>query len=241
MAETKHLLILANSVRAKKHCVAGLLATHLGEIDVSGKWIRLADPRDTDGAVPFASTICPGRGSVRPLQLIKVVLQGNCCDANHPEDWNFDPDQEWQYESTMDFTKLSSITQTPLRLWHDGTNNNSVNAGYVPQMGQGAATLYLIKAPAGWTFTFWKEWNKFEKRDDVKRKLSFNYAGQVHEFSVTDAAFTSRHSIYKRATETHQTLTVPNADNVYFCLSLTKLTPEFNRKHYKICATIFEP
>jgi hypothetical protein len=76
--------------------------------------------------------------------------------------------------------------------------------------------------------------------------LTFSYAGEYHEFSVTDKAFTSRHNIYNRATEMRQTLTVPDPNNVYFCLSLTRLTPpdvnlRFSLHHYKICATIFEP
>ena len=91
----------------------------------------------------------------------------------------------------------------------------------------------------GGGFTFTKTWNAFEKRHDVKRKLTFTYAGQPHEFSVTYIAFSTRHQIYDRATEEVQTLRSRNP-NVWFCLSLTKLTPEFSRKHYKICATLFE-
>lgn len=88
MPEIKHILILANSVRSKKHCVAGKVATPLSgsDYDIGKDWIRLTDPRVPDGAVPYASTICPGKGSVRPLQLIKMELQGSCNDANHPED-----------------------------------------------------------------------------------------------------------------------------------------------------------
>jgi hypothetical protein len=138
------------------------------------------------------------------------------------------------------------VADNPPKIWHDGSASNSVLAGYVPKMPAPAATLYLIKAPDGWSFTFWKEWNSFENRNDVKRKLTFSYAGEYHEFSVTDKAFTSRHNIYNRATETRQTLTVPDPNNVYFCLSLTRLTPpdvnlRFSLHHYKICATIFEP
>ena len=244
MPETKHVLILANSVRSKKHCVAGKIAAPRadGNYDIGPGWVRLTDPRVPDGAVPYASTICPGKGSVRPLQIIKVALQGSCNDANHPEDWNFDPAQTWTFENSITFETLHIVADAPPGLWHDGSADNSVPAGYVPKMQTPAATLYLIKAPPGWSFSFWKEWNSFEQRSDVKRKLSFTYAGEYHEFSVTDKAFTNRHNIYNRATETHQSLVVPNPDNVYFCLSLTRLTPpDFDRKHYKICATVFEP
>src|SRR5438309_1866415 len=101
MSETKHILILANSARAGKHCVAGKLATPLkdGSYDVGNQWIRLSDPRDTqDGAVPYADTLCrPGRASVRPLDIVAVSLQAPCNDPNHPEDWFYDPARPWQY------------------------------------------------------------------------------------------------------------------------------------------------
>jgi hypothetical protein len=248
MPETKYILILANSVRSQKHCVAGKVATPQadGNYDIGMEWIRLTDSRVPDGAVPYANTICPGKGSVRPLQLIKVELQDSCNDANHPEDWNFEPTLQWTWESSTTFASLPIVADNPPKIWHDGSASNSVLAGYVPKMPAPAATLYLIKAPDGWSFTFWKEWNSFENRNDVKRKLTFSYAGEYHEFSVTDKAFTSRHNIYNRATETRQTLTVPDPNNVYFCLSLTRLTPpdvnlRFSLHHYKICATIFEP
>jgi hypothetical protein len=131
------------------------------------------------------------------------------------------------------------MADQPRILWDDGGENRSVAAGYVRKMANQAASLYLIRAPADWAFTYWKTWNAFEKRDEVKRKLTFSYAGRPHEFSVTDIAFSTRHHIYDRATEEIQTLRSGNP-NVWFCLSLTKLTPEFSRKHYKICATIFE-
>src|SRR5438874_2572132 len=111
MAETKFILILANSVRSQKHCVAGKIAVPQadGTYDIGNEWIRLTDPRVPDGAVPYTSTICPGNGSVRPLQLIKAVLQGSCNDVNHPEDWNFEPTQNWSFENSTTFEALTLV------------------------------------------------------------------------------------------------------------------------------------
>jgi hypothetical protein len=52
MSQTKHLVILANSIRAKKYCIAGkeVFPKKEGEVDI-GPWIRLADPTDPHGAV----------------------------------------------------------------------------------------------------------------------------------------------------------------------------------------------
>lgn len=244
MAETKCILILANSARAGKHCVAGKFVTPLadGKFNVSHQWIRLNCPNDPEGAVPYIDTFCPSHGSVRPLDIVRVVLGLKCNDADHPEDWNYDPSQRWEFVARFAPTNLSSITDTPDFIWHDGIQNNAVTAGYVRDMQNSPATLYLIRAPNGWAFSYWKEWNSFKGKDTTQRKLTFSYANQTHEFSVTDTFFTLRHKIFEKATGQIQTITVKDLPNVFFCLSLTKLTPpNFNRCHYKICATIFEP
>ncbi|MGA2241394.1 MAG: hypothetical protein ABSH11_05090 [Verrucomicrobiota bacterium] len=244
MAETKHILILANSARAGKHCVAGKFVIPRGDskFDVCQQWIRLNCPNEPEGAVPYINTICPNHGSVRPLDIVQVVLDAKCNDEDHPEDWNYDPSQRWEFAARFDPKNLSSIADTPDSIWHDGAQNNAVAAGYVRHMQGSPATLYLIKAPDNWVFAYWNEWNTFKGKDTTQRKLTFSYANQTHEFSVTDTAFTSRHKIYDKATSQSQTITARDLPNAFFCLSLTKLTPpDFNRYHYKICATIFEP
>lgn len=242
MSEEKLILILANSVRDKKHCVAGKVATALenGKFNISQQWIRLTDPRDPEGAVLPATTLLKGLRGVRPLDIIKVVLQDHCKDPNHPEDCFFDPAQKWELVASVGFDALPLIADNPLAIWHDGIEERSVPAGYVPQMAAQAATLYLVKAPPDWAFSYWKEWNQWESRNDTKRKLTFTYANRHQQFSVTDRAFTNRYKIFDRATEMTQYLESPNP-KAYFCLSLTKLTPKYSQKHYKICATIFEP
>jgi hypothetical protein len=240
MTDVRHVLVLANSVRAGKHCVAGKLAKPIGDshYDISDEWIRLNDPRHPEGAVSYTNTVCQGHGSVRPLDIVRVAVESHCGDPDHPEDWHFDPAQAWQYVGKVDFNLIPDFVDAPNFIWHDTFSGNSVPAGYVRQMNK-PATLYLVKAPTDWTFSFWNEWNSWENRKDTKRKLSFTYDGSIHEFSVTDADFTRRHNIYTRATDSRQTLEVPDSTKAFFCLSLTKLTSKFP-KHYKICATIFE-
>lgn len=245
MAEVKHLLVLANSARDGRHCVAGKLAVPRpdGNFDVAPRWIRLSDPSTEEGAVPYLNTICPGHGPVRPLDVVKVPLKESCNNPDHPEDCFFDPTLKWEYVASVSIDALAQVADNPKALWNQGSEAKSVPAGYVRQMGDGGATLYLIKAPANWKFTFWKEVNPFAQNEKTIRRLEFTYAGRYHEFSVTDTDFTRRHGIFNRMKlYEQQMLTVPNPANAYFCLSLTRLTsPNFDRKHYKICATIFEP
>ena len=70
------------------------------------------------------------------------------------------------------------------------------------------------------------------------RDLTFIYAGRYHEFSVTDPDFMERHKIWDRMQETAQHLCLASSANIFLCLSLGL---EFRGRHYKICATIFEP
>jgi hypothetical protein len=243
MAETKHIIVLANSARAGKHCVAGKVVTLMtdGSFSFQNQWIRLNCSTDPEGAVPYANTICQNHGSVRPLDVIKVTMHSPCNDPDHPEDWHYDLTQPWQFIGRVDPCRLPDLADTPQSIWHSLGDNKSVPAGYVPSMGMSAATLYLIKSPPGWAFTHWKEQNQFGPMPKTFRRLEFSYSGVSHDFSVTDTDFTRRHDVYnKMQMYTHQRLSVPNPEKAFFCLSLTKLTPQFSRQHYKICATIFE-
>jgi hypothetical protein len=247
MREVKYVAILANSVREKKRCVAGkeVFPRADGKYEI-GPWIRFADPNDPHGAVSRASTLCGFIGGVRaarPLDIVEAVFTGSCVNADHPEDCFFDTRRRWQIVDKLGYEKLRELQDCPVTLWNDGVKPNSVPAGYVRNMGRKAATLYLLKAPTGWSFAFWRS----EAPDDASpgqmkerqhRVLSFRFGGMCHEFSVTDDEFNDRHKIFDRASGLRQLLTIPDSTNVFFCLSLT---PEFRNRHYKIGATIFEP
>lgn len=248
MAETKHILILANSEREGGRCIAGKLATPLeGEsVDFGQQWIRLNNPGSSgSGAVPYVHTLChsPHRSAVRPLDIVKVTLLDQCNNPDHPEDWNYDPSVPWEWVGTANKDCLAAIVDTPPTLWHDGSEK-AVHAGYIRKMPQ-PASLYLINAPSGWSFEHFKEWNQHKGYDKKRRRLKMTFGGRYHDFSVTDSEFDRRFKLPGAASQwpdIPSKLTVPHPDSVYFCLSLTGLTPpDFISHHYKICATIFEP
>jgi hypothetical protein len=246
MPQEKHIVILANSVRAKKYCVAGKEVSPKGngKYDV-GKWIRFTDPKDAQGAVSYSSTVCESGGqtrAVRPLDIVKATFTEPCGNPDHPEDFFFDSSRRWQIVGRATHENLPEFQDTPQTLWHDGVEANSVPTGYVRKMGNTAASLYLIKAPKDWHFMFWKSQapdydNLGQMKTKQHRELSFQFQKRHHEFSVTDPEFTKRHKIYDRMTDSPQSLKVLDSTNVFFCLSLT---PEFRGRHYKIAATIFE-
>ncbi|MDR3456021.1 MAG: hypothetical protein P4N60_01135 [Verrucomicrobiae bacterium] len=117
MAETKHILILANSKRPGGFCVAGKLATPLeaGLYDISNQWIRLVDPRNPAGGVPYGSTLCQGQ-AIRPLDMVKVVITGSCNNPDHPEDHFFDHTQAWEKVAEYGKDCLPTIVDNPASL-----------------------------------------------------------------------------------------------------------------------------
>lgn len=244
MPETKYILILANSARTKnKYCVAGKIATPLpdGRFDFKSEWIRLNNPSEGEGAVPYATTICPGRGAIQPLDIIEVQLQCPCNNPNHPEDWNYDPAVKWKWVTRADKSCLPDIVDDPVNLWIDVQKPNSVPVGYVTQMLPQPSTLCLIEAPKQMDFLFWKKTitdDQGKEKTKSVRELSFYLARQYHEFSVTDPAFMLRHKIWDRMTDMPQNIRLRDTPPIYLCLSLGL---EFRSRHYKICATIFEP
>jgi hypothetical protein len=241
MSDTKHILVLANSERVGGRCVAGKIATPLdgGNFDIGQQWVRLNNPTTKEGAVPYMDTVCrPNHTAVRPLDLIQVPLLDPCNNPDHPEDWNYDTTQKWKWIASAKPQDLAAIVDTPASLWN--AESDAVPAGYIRRMAPPPASLYLIKAPRGWTFKYFKEWNQYKGYDKKRRRLQFSFAGSHHDMSVTDSEFDHRFKLPGAVSQwpsMPETLPVPNPDAWYFCLSLT---PELNGKQYKICATFFE-
>jgi hypothetical protein len=147
MAETKHIIVLANSARAGKHCVAGKVVTLMtdGSFSFQNQWIRLNCSTDPEGAVPYANTICQNHGSVRPLDVIKVTMHSPCNDPDHPEDWHYDLTQPWQFIGRVDPCRLPDLADTPQSIWHSLGDNKSVPAGYVPSSLSDLGRRFFLK------------------------------------------------------------------------------------------------
>lgn len=241
MAETKHILILANSRRPGGHCVAGKIATPLSETsyDVTDRWIRLVDPRNPAGGVAYQNTICRGK-AIRPLDLIEVTTTTHCNNEDHPEDWFFDPTRQWQKVAELPRSCLANIVDRNITLWHDRTSANSVASGFVRTMQPHQFSICLVPGPPKMDFFFWKKTVHDPKTGQAKMKyvrdLSFHHSGAYHEFSVTDPEFMS--PFWKKITEHPQAMNFPDASRHYLCLSLGL---DFHGKQYKVGATIFQP
>ena len=241
-AMVKTLVILANSIRESHRCVTGKELIPRGpKYDVKG-WIRLAHPETERGAVPVESTICADGASAAVLDIVEVKVLGPCADPNHPEDWHFDPRAAWKRIRSVPGKGLAKLADKPPSLWKHGKDSRHVPEGYVSEMPE-PASLYLVGAPKDWHVYYWKERvdapeqsGKFVNK--TRRRLSFRYGEHYHEFEITDPAFIERYALFENAKEDeYQEVGIERREGAYFCLSLT---PEWQGRHYKIAATIFE-
>jgi hypothetical protein len=185
MSETKTIIILANSVRSGARCIAGkeLLPREDGTFD-GGRWIRLADHGTKEGAVSARVAHCPGHGWVKTLDIVKVVLESPCNNPDHPEDWWLEPSQPWQFVERRTVADIPLLADHPPTIWY-AAESDAVPAGYVRAMGQQAASLYIVKAPEQWKFTYHKEYISFKGYNKKVRRLELTSGGQYHEFSVS--------------------------------------------------------
>jgi hypothetical protein len=242
MAETKEIVVLASSIRDNNLCVAGKELISKGETYDVGPWVRLSEKATKGGAVNPNTAKITGHGKVRPLDVIKVVVEANCKNPDHPEDWWLKPGEPWAFVSTYKHDILPKLVDPITALWNDGSGCKAVYAGHVPKMGKAASTLALVKAPQNWKFEYWKEikpgYDGGPPKEKFHRDLQFKFGPHYHEFSVTDPEFMERHNVWKKMVQNSpQQVTVAKPDEVFFCLSLGL---EFYGKHYKIAATIFE-
>jgi hypothetical protein len=236
--ETKHVIILANSVRRQKRCIAGkeLFPAGNGKFR-AGKWIRVADPDCQEGGVSENHMVSESGRRIEILDIVEIQFRGPCNDPNHPEDWWLEPGKKFRFVDRRDRSVLKFLEDHPAQLWQSASPE-SVPFGYVKEMGANAASLNLIRCTEGAQFRYWKEMDAESKKEKRHFRFTLSYANSTHDFSVTDPLFTRRHKVFDKLTEELQTIEFAKPSEVFVCASLT---PEFNGKQYKICATIFEP
>jgi hypothetical protein len=130
----KNIVVLANSIRDDNRCVAGKeLILNGNQYDI-GPWIRLSEAATKGGAVNPNTTKIAGRGYIRPLDIIRVSVESNCNNPDHPEDWWLQAGKPWEYAGSYQHHTLQKFVDPITSLWNDNSRNNRVGAGYVGKM-----------------------------------------------------------------------------------------------------------
>lgn len=207
----KILLILANSVKHHKHCIAGK--------DIETKqWIRPVD-NDSGKELSYCQIKYHKNGSdkkIKPLDIVKIRFLKACPLLHQPENMVI-ANEKWE---NVEPQKLKIIPveylDSPKDLW--GNSEPSISCNLIEQ-GKLEITqsLYLIKVENLNLYI-----NKFDGRR--KRRSAFRYNNQNYDLAVTDPNFDR---FYDKKTSPTQ------------CILCISLGENFNRYHYKLIAGIF--
>lgn len=230
MPATKRILVLANSIKKGGRCVAGLeiVAAENGKA-AFGAWIRPIDPEGDEGTISNETVLVAGR-FLRPLDVIDFECSGPANDPFHPEDWKILPKSRWRKVGNESLALLNSLPDESGDLWGAA----SARTRKVTPRG-GIPTLRLIKPTGAVSVEAFRDDSPWGVKH--KRILHIEHQGRIHEFSIDDPEFQSRHHLDPRTVGDRRIRFELDPAKTIVTASLT---PPFKGHHYKIAATIFE-
>ncbi len=236
MAKSKHLLILANSI---KHwpgvCIAGREINSTGRQYAIGAWVRPVSAKGEGELSPSEAKLVNGKQPV-VMDFVEVQFLHANNDRLQPENWLIDPGQRWRpVNASYQKPGLELLHEEPKSLWlQPGERADRVSSAYL-EKSPPDQSLYLIHVPS---IRARFEWNEWDGRYKQRRRALFTYEGVDYELSITDPEFSVRHrDQFPAKGQPPKIFTVTPPKGCYLCVSLA---PEFNAYHYKVVATIIE-
>ena len=210
MPHNAELVILANSIKFGKHCVAGKLVN-------TPQWIRLVS--DIQGSELDDSYVIVsnqyGNYPVKTLQKVHVNILSRVPLINQPENCLVDINTRWRQNYKISFSQLNPYLDMPDSLWDIGDR-----VSYTAIQNRNIAiqnSLFLVKVQNLRLFT-----TEFQGR--VRPRAEFMYNNNLYNLSVTDPNFTNLLNKEQNYLE------------AILCISLGV---PFNDYCYKIIASIF--
>ncbi len=236
MAKTKHMLVLANSI---KHwpgvCVAGR-EIRCGESQYTiGPWIRPVSSHGEGELSPSECQLSNGR-QPRVMDFVEISLANRSSDPLQPENWLIETATRWrpvngQYQKPS----LNLLIDEPPNLWLQRKERTDRVSSDHLRGNPPDQSLYLVRVQSLRARFEWKDWDGRYKQH---RRALFLYNGVEYEFNITHPQFSEKHrSKFPAKGQPSNTFSVTSATGFHLCVSLA---PEFNRYHYKVVATIFD-
>jgi hypothetical protein len=233
-AQTKTILVLANSIKKyPSRCVAGIEMMRVEGGYNFGSWIRPVDPSQNEGALPLSRTVVNNQ-PVEPLQVVKMIFAGPSNDPNHPEDWNLQPNTQWEFLGQYDNSILAKLPDQTGDLWGAG----SIAKKRIPT-GTANNTLRLIKPKGNVYVEAFHETDWYTQKDKFRKVLTIPCQCVHHSFSITDPRFEERHGLLPGKVKKDERLKFELKPEGLFVIA--SLTPPLGGYQYKIAATIIEP
>ena len=214
MAYTRTLVILANSVKKGRYCVAGK------DLE-TGEWVRPVASAAGDGLPCSRVRVTNPYGTFRakPLQVVEMGFQQPVPLATQPENHLTD-DTAWRQRYKKERERLHLFVDTPEHLWMYGPETHRFPTAAIGG-AKGHQSLYLVAVE---TVEFRVKTNYWGHKRIV---AYFTYNGVLYGMSVTDPAYADylRHDIGYEWQETRR----------YLCLSQTD---DFHGHCYKVVAAV---
>ena len=229
----KRILVLANSTKRHRSCVAGReLVDEGGSKTKWAGWIRPVSNHD-EGALDLLERRLADGKDPKPPDVIQLPLSAPENNPLQPENWLIQAGQVWVKESTSDVQVLSSLVEAPESLWLDLAQKSDRASALVLRRLPNFQSLYLIRPDAFHFQIRSRVWDGYAKK---QQRGLFSYRGRHYDFALTDPMIGRKYfSDYPRIQEG---IILPKDPNrILICVSLT---PPFLELHYKVIATVFE-
>ena len=230
----KRIIILANSVKKREHCIAGREVIERRGVVTYGDWIRPVSRRG-EGELSWSDCRFPDGKTPKIFDVVDIPLEAHEGSASQPENWFIDPTRHWKKVDFDDEDIPPVNVDVPDTLWIDPGGRNDRIAPDALARIKCKQSLYLVNVTQFRIQIGWKEW---EGRHTRRRRALFRYRGRDYDFSLTDPMMDKNCSPFPQPTEGTKTIRLGSGSNQVLCVSLA---PPFLGFHYKIVATVIEP
>jgi hypothetical protein len=170
----KKLVILANSIKHRNHCVAGKCLT-------TGAWIRPVSTINGD-ALNNDQIRCRnpyGFYMVKTLQKVTIQFDSAVPLLNQPENYLIAANSEWKQDYKISPPDLVGLLDAPLSIWGDGCKV-SYDA-IVQNRCKPEQSLFLVQTDN----------LELYYTAEKKRRVLFTYNGKRYDLPATDPQFDS--------------------------------------------------
>lgn len=230
---TKRVLILANSQKYQQRCIAGreVLGSSDGALTL-GHWVRPVSDHG-QGELTLGERSAQGRGDVRVLDIVDMPLRGWANELFQPENWRIAQARSWVFVKAATATALAHWLEHPSDLWLEPGEPTGSASPAALTAGRQGQSLYLIRPEKlRLRFSLPSQWTK------ARQRVVFQYQDQEYDLALTDPIVTDRYADrIPPPGRPPVEFALPCGDSCILCVSLAG---EYQGKHYKLVATIFE-
>ena len=228
---TKVLFVLANSIREKNRCIAGIeiVRDDRGEKQW-GTWIRPVSSRNNGAIVSDQCRLYDG-AIPQPLDVVQVPLTTKESQGIQPENWFIDDSQNWKKLARWDATIAERLVEKPRDIWlEDQVPCDRVTVGFLSTR-KPLQSLYLIRPQACRLCIVDEE---YDGKTTQRKRAVFNYNDNTYVLGMTDPFAASK---YFGDAEVTDNVSV-SIDRCLLCISYAK--EEYYGYHYKVVAGVIE-